>query len=183
MPSLLPGSGPNPQINASGNVNVNSANSPGNTYTSGNFQDPTSAVVNRGNVAYTGSPNSAAALAGKGVEQAPTVNANSPKLMSGGRRRRSSSRRSKRYSKVKRMSSKYRSRSRSKSRASSRSRRAGSKKNKRHSRKMRGGYQQYLGNRAFSFGQTFPGSELSSKMSALANPTIFKAYENCPGGK
>jgi hypothetical protein len=34
-----------------------------------------------------------------------------------------------------------------------------------------------------TFGQKFPGFPLSSKLSALANPTPFMPYSNCVGGK
>jgi hypothetical protein len=37
-------------------------------------------------------------------------------------------------------------------------------------------------NIASSFGQSMPGFPLTSRMSALANPTPFRPYQNCPGG-
>jgi hypothetical protein len=35
---------------------------------------------------------------------------------------------------------------------------------------------------ASSFGQSMPGYPLTSRMSGLANPPIFRPYQNCPGG-
>jgi hypothetical protein len=35
---------------------------------------------------------------------------------------------------------------------------------------------------ASSFGQSMPGYPLTSQTSALANPPIFRPYQNCPGG-
>ena len=54
------------------------------------------------------------------------------------------------------------------------------KKSRKMNRTKRGGYyQQYLGNVPFSMGMKMPGMNLPSKLSALANPTIFKPYNNC----
>ncbi len=176
MPSLLPNSGSNPQINASGNVNINSANSPGNTYTRGNFTDPTGAIVNKGNIAYTGSPNSADALAGKGIETVATVDKSSPTLMNGGKRRKMHHRKSKKHHTHKHK--KYNCKHHSHRRKSSH--RKSYKKSRKMNRTKRGGYyQQYLGNVPFSMGMKMPGMNLPSKLSALANPTIFKPYNNC----
>jgi hypothetical protein len=37
-------------------------------------------------------------------------------------------------------------------------------------------------NVASSFGQIMPGFPLTSRMSALATPTPFRPYQNCPKG-
>lgn len=93
--------------------------------------------------------------------------------MSGGGRRR-------RRSKTSRRSRKNRH---------SRSRKYGRKRVTRHrslsrsrSRSRRGGYSQYMSNVASSFGQSFPGFPLTSRMSALASPPNFRIYQNCPRG-
>ena len=49
-------------------------------------------------------------------------------------------------------------------------------------RGQRGGYDQYLLNKAFTLGQRFPGFPLLPGQSALANPPPFMPYRNCPGG-
>lgn len=182
--ALLPSAGPNPQINTAGNSNINPANSPGNTNTPGTaFSNTTGAIVNSGNVAYTGSPNSPAALAGKGIQQAPTVNANTHK-MTGGRRRRNMKSRRRIGSKRQR---RYYGGSRHKSHKHTgrHCKHYSHRKSRKHSgsRKLRGGYQQYLGDRAFSLGYATPGMKLPANLSALANPAPFKPYDNCPGGK
>ena len=93
--------------------------------------------------------------------------------MSGGGRRR-------RRSKTSRRSRKNRRHSRFRSRKYGGRKRVTKTRSK--SRSRRGGQSQYMANIASSFGQTMPGFPLTSRMSALANPTPFRPYQNCPGG-
>jgi len=90
-----------------------------------------------------------------------------PAMAGGGRRRR-------------RSKTLHRSR---KNRRHSRSRKYGRKRVTRsRSRSRRGGQAQYMTGIASSFGQSMPGYPLTSRMSGLANPPIFRPYQNCPGG-
>ena len=97
-----------------------------------------------------------------------------PAMAGGGRRRRRSktsrrSRKNRRHSRSRKYGRKRGSKRVTRSRSRSRSRRGGR-------------YTQYMSNVASSFGQTMPGFPLTSRMSALATPTPFRPYQNCPGG-
>lgn len=157
---------------------VNGGNVHGGAYTT----DTTGAVTNGGNTAYGGSVNSEAAMRGAGMysvtgsggspssTQVPFPAGNAQK--GGGRRRR--------RSKTSRRSRKNRRHSRFRSRKYGGRKRVTKTRSK--SRSRRGGQSQYMTNIASSFGQTMPGFPLTSRMSALANPTPFRPYQNCPGG-
>jgi hypothetical protein len=158
---------------------VNGGNAVGNLYANGgSMVDKTGALANGGNTAYGGSVNSAAAMRGAGMYSV-TGSGGSPSSTQkpfpqggGGRRRRcKTSRRSRKNRYSRSRSRKYGGRKRV-TRHRSRSR----------SRSRRGGQSQYMANIASSFGQTMPGFPLTSRMSALANPTPFRPYQNCPGG-
>ena len=162
---------------------VNGGNVVGNGNTNGgSMVDKTGAVANGGNTAYGGSVNSASAMRGAGMysvtgsggspssTQVPFPAGNAQK--GGGRRRR--------RSKTSRRSRKNRRHSRFRSRKYGGRKRVTKTRSK--SRSRRGGQSQYMANIASSFGQTMPGFPLTSRMSALANPTPFRPYQNCPGG-
>ena len=158
--------------NAVGNLNANG----------GSLTDPKSVVANARNVAFSGSGSQAALnqsnkglFAVKGGATSPgSVQTPLAPMAGGGRRRR--------RSKTSRRSRKNRY-SRSRSRKYGRKR--GSKRvtrSRSRSRSRRGGYAQYMTGVSSSFGQIMPGYPLTSRMSALANPTPFRPYQICPGG-
>ena len=157
--------------NAVGNMNANG----------GSLTATTGAVANARNMQFGSNGGSANVLsAGNKGLYAVQGGANSPssrqeplriQMMGGGRRRRRSSKTSRRSRKNRH--------SRGRSRKYGRKR--GSKRVTR-SRSRRGGYAQYMTNVASSFGQIMPGFPLTSRMSALATPTPFRPYQNCPKG-
>ena len=157
--------------NAVGNLNANG----------GSLTDKTGAVANARNMQFGSTGGSANVMnAGNKGLYAVQGGANSPssrqeplriQMMGGGRRRR-------RSSKTSRRSRKHRH---SRSRGRKYGRKRGSKRVTR-SRSRRGGYAQYMTNVASSFGQIMPGFPLTSRMSALATPTPFRPYQNCPKG-
>lgn len=154
--------------NAVGNLNANG----------GSLTDPKGVVANARNVAFSGSGSQAALnqsnkelFAVKGGATSPSSVQTPLAPMAGGGRRR-------RRSKTSRRSRKNRY-------SHSRSRKYGHKRGSKRvtrSRSRRGGYAQYMTGVSSSFGQIMPGYPLTSKMSALANPTPFRPYQICPGG-
>ena len=154
----------------------------GNVHGGAFVTDPTRVVVNAGNGAYGSTGGSANVMnAGNkglysvqgGATSPSSVHRPLPAMAGGGRRRR--------RSKTSRRSRKNRRHSRSRKRGHKR----GSKRVTRSrslSRSRRGGQAQYMNNVASSFGQIMPGYPLTSRMSALANPTPFRPYQNCLGG-
>jgi hypothetical protein len=158
--------------NAVGNLNPNG----------GSLTDQRGPVANAHNVAFSGSGSQAALnqpnkglFAVKGGATSPSsVQTPLAPMAGGGRRRRRSktSRRSRKNRHSHSRSRKYRRKRGSKRVTRSRSR----------SRSRRGGYTQYMTGISSSFGQIMPGYPLTSRMSALANPTPFRPYQKCPGG-
>ena len=151
----------------------------------GSLTATTGAVANAGNMQFGSNGGSANVLsAGSKGLYAVQGGANSPssrqeplriQMMGGGRRRRKSSKTSRRSRKNRH--SLGRSRKYGRKRGSKRVTRSRSR-----SRSRRGGYAQYMTNVASSFGQIMPGFPLTSRMSALATPTPFRPYQNCPRG-
>ena len=168
-------------------VQSQSAGSPyvngGNVHGRPDVTDTRGSVVNGGNTQF-GSNGGSANVINAGNKGLYSVHggANSPSSVQkpfpslaqkgGGRRRRKS--------KTSRRSIKNRH-SHSRSRKYGRKRVTRSRSRSR-SRSRRGGYAQYMTGVASSFGQSMPGFPLTSRMSALATPTPFKPYQNCPGG-
>lgn len=157
---------------AVGNLNANG----------GSLTATTGGVANVGNMQFGSNGGSANVLsAGNKGLYAVQGGANSPSpvqkpfpSMSGGGRRR------RRSSKTSRRSRKHRH-----SRGRKYGRKRGSKRvtrSRSRSRSRRGGQAQYMTNVASSFGQIMPGFPLTSRMSALATPTPFRPYQNCPRG-
>ena len=163
--------------NAVGNMNANG----------GSLTDTTGGVANARNMQFGSTGGSANVMnagnkglyAVQGGSTSPSsVQTPFPSMSGGGRRRRRSktSRRSRKnrhshshsHSRGRKYGRKRVTRNRSRSRSRSRSR--------------RGGYSQYMSNVASSFGQSFPGFPLTSRMSALASPPLFRTYQNCPRG-
>ena len=155
---------------------VNGGNVHGGAYVT----NTTGPVANAGNMQFGSTGGSANVLnAGNkglvsvqgGATSPSSVQRPLPAMAGGGRRRR--------RSKTSHRSKKNRRHSRSRKYG----RKRGSKRVTRsRSRSRRGGYAQYMTNIASSFGQSMPGFPLTSRMSALANPTPFRPYQNCPGG-
>ena len=155
---------------------VNGGNVHGGAYVT----NTTGPVANAGNMQFGSTGGSANVLnAGNkglvsvqgGATSPSSVQRPLPAMAGGGRRRR-------------RSKTSHRSK---KNRRHSRSRKYGRKRvskrvTRSRSRSRRGGYAQYMTNIASSFGQSMPGFPLTSRMSALANPTPFRPYQNCPGG-
>jgi hypothetical protein len=151
----------------------------GNVHGGAYVTNTTGAVANAGNMQF-GSTGGSANVMNAGNKGLVSVQGGAsspssdqrpfPAMAGGGRRRR-------RRSKTSRRSRKNRRHSRSRKYG----RKRGSKRVTR-SRSRRGGYAQYMTGIASSFGQSMPGYPLTSKMSALANPPIFRPYQNCPGG-
>jgi hypothetical protein len=155
--------------NAVGNLNPNG----------GSLTDQIGPVANAHNVAFSGSGSQATlnqpskglfAVKG-GVTSPSSVQTPLAPMAGGGRRRRSKTSR----------------RSRKNRHSHSRSRKYGRKRGSKRvtrsrSRSRRGGYTQYMTGISSSFGQIMPGYPLTSRMSALANPTPFRPYQKCPGG-
>jgi hypothetical protein len=158
--------------NAVGNLNSNG----------GSLTDQRGPVANAHNVAFSGSGSQAALnqpnkglFAVKGGATSPSSVQTPLAPMAGGGRRR-------RRSKTSRRSRKNRH---SHSRSRKYGRKRGSKRvtrSRSRSRSRRGGYTQYMTGISSSFGQIMPGYPLTSRMSALANPTPFRPYQKCPGG-
>lgn len=160
--------------NAVGNLNPNGSS----------LTDQRGPVANAHNVAFSGSGSQAALnqpnkglFAVKGGATSPSSVQTPLAPMAGGGRRR-------RRSKTSRRSRKNRH---SHSRSRKYGRKRGSKRVTRsrscsRSRSRRGGYTQYMTGISSSFGQIMPGYPLTSRMSALANPTPFRPYQKCPGG-
>jgi hypothetical protein len=158
--------------NAVGNLNPNG----------GSLTDQRGPVANAHNVAFSGSGSQAALnqpnkglFAVKGGATSPSSVQTPLAPMAGGGRRR-------RRSKTSRRSRKNRH---SHSRSRKYGRKRGSKRvtrSRSRSRSRRGGYAQYMTGISSSFGQIMPGYPLTSRMSALANPTPFRPYQKCPGG-
>jgi len=144
--------------------------------------DTTGAVANTHNMQFGSTGGSANVMnAGNkglfsvqgGASSPSSVQRPFPAMAGGGRRRRRSktshrSRKNRRHSRSRKYGRKRGSKRVTRSRSLSRSR--------------RGGQAQYMNNVASSFGQIMPGYPLTSRMSALANPTPFRPYQNCPGG-
>jgi hypothetical protein len=153
--------------------------------------DQTGGVSNSNNIQFGATGGSAAALRGGGLYSIQGENgspsaiqrpmASSCGAMSGGAksrrhakkhkrsRSRSHSRSSKKY--ARKRSLKYRIKHR-RSRSRSHNKKYSSK------RSQSGGYHQYMGNTPFTLGYRTPGFNLTSNMSALANPTPFMPYVN-----
>lgn len=166
---------------------------PNNVHGGAFVTDKTGGVTNSNNTQFGATGGSAATLRGgnlysiSGSGGSPTAVQEPMKgscgLMKGGAgsRRRKHTRRHKRSHSSKKYghkrSLKYRMKhKRSRSRSCSRSR-YGKKYYKRSS--QYGGYHQYMGNTPFTLGYRIPGMNLSSNMSALANPAPFMPYNNC----
>jgi hypothetical protein len=157
---------------------LNGGNAVGNLHANGgSLTDPKGVVANARNVAFSGSGSHAALnqsnkglFAVKGGATSPSsVQTPLAPMAGGGRRRRSKTSR----------------RSRKNRHSHSRSRKYGRKRGSKRvtrSRSRRGGYAQYMTGVSSSFGQIMPGYPLTSRMSALANPTPFRPYQICPGG-
>ena len=156
--------------------------------------DKTGGVANSGNTQFGATGGSAAALRGgnlysiSGSGGSPSVVQEPMKgscgVMNGG----AGSRRRKHTRKYKRSHS--RSRSSSKKYGRKRSLKYRMKHRRSHSRSLygkkyskrtsqSGGYHQYMGNTPFTLGYRIPGINLSSNMSALANPAPLMPYNNC----
>ena len=145
----------------------------GNVHGGAFVTDPTSAVANARNMQFGSNGGSANVMnAGNkglysvqgGAPSPSSVHRPLPAMAGGGRRRR--------RSKTSRRSRKNRH-----SRSRKYGRKRGSKRVTRSrslSRSRRGGQAQYMNNVASSFGQIMPGYPLTSRMSALANPTPFR---------
>lgn len=160
--------------------------------------DPTGAVANSGNRLYGHVGGSAAALnreglysvtggdgvpssvktqmggssCGRAMAGGSTCGAN--RMMAGGGRRRKSSGKRSRKNKRSRSSKKY-------ARKRSLRYRMKHRRSRRHSRSRKaqaGGYQQYMSNVPFSLGFRTPGFGLTSGTSALANPVPFMPYNS-----
>ena len=152
----------------------------GNVHGGAYVTDTTGAVANARNMQFgsTGGSTNVMNAGNKGLfsvqggaSSPSSVQRPFPAMAGGGRRRR-------------RSKTSHRSR---KNRRHSRSRKYGRKRGSKRvtrsrSRSRRGGYAQYMTGIASSFGQSMPGYPLTSQTSALANPPIFRPYQNCPGG-
>jgi hypothetical protein len=158
---------------AVGNLNANG----------GSLTATTGGVANVGNMQFgsnggsanvLNSPNKGLYAVQGGANSPSHLQKPFPSMSGGGRKRRKSSKTSRRSRKNRHS----RSRKYGRKRGSKRVTRSRSR-----SRSRRGGrYTQYMSNVASSFGQTMPGFPLTSRMSALATPTPFRPYQNCPGG-
>jgi len=148
--------------------------------------DPTGAVANSGNRLYGHVGGSAAALnreglysvtGGDGVPSSVKTQmggSSCGRAMAGGGRRRKSSGKRSRKTKRSRSSKKY-------ARKRSLRYRMKHRRSRRHSRSRKaqaGGYQQYMSNVPFSLGFRTPGFGLTSGTSALANPVPFMPYNS-----
>lgn len=173
---------------------LNGGNVVGNMYANGgSLTDPTGAVANSGNTAYGGSVNSAAAMKGSGMYSVSgsggspsSVHQPFPATQKGGRRRRTSSKRktthrskrvhyhggkrcTKRHMRVSKVRAHYHGNKRC---------------TKKHNKKQRGGYHQFMGNRAFTLNYSLGAPvKLAPNMSGLATPPPYTPFDNCPGGK
>jgi hypothetical protein len=149
--------------------------------------DKTGGVANSSNTQYGATGGSAAALRGgnlysiSGSGGSPSAVQEPMKgscgVMKGGAgsRRRKHTRKHKR-SRSRSSSKKYGRKRSLKYRMKHRRSRSRSHHNKRSSQS--GGYHQYMGNTPFTLGYRIPGINLSSNMSALANPAPFMPYNN-----
>jgi hypothetical protein len=159
---------------------LNGGNAVGNLNANGGSLTATSGAVanahglqfgsNGGSANVLNSPNKGLYAVQGGANSPSHLQKPFPSMSGGGRRRRKSSKTSRR------------SRKNRHSRSRSRGRKYGRKRVTKTRSRRGGRYAQYMSNVASSFGQTMPGFPLTSKMSALATPTPFRPYQNCPGG-